>query len=123
MTTSKKYYLPPILYAIFIFILSSIPSYSIPSFGIKAEDLIVHFLEYSIFGFLLARAFIQSKNRINWKLCFLIILIGALYAASDEFHQKFVQGRYSEFSDFLADSGGVIWGLIIFVYQYQRHSD
>jgi VanZ family protein len=98
-----------------MFALSSIPSYSIPSFGIKAEDLIVHFIEYSIFGFLLARAFIQSQNKVTWKLCLLIALVGILYAASDEFHQKFVQGRYSEFSDFLADSLGVIGGLIVFL--------
>jgi len=85
-----------------------------PTWGITTKDFIFHLIEYSIFGFLLARAFIHSQQRGNWRSYILITLIGVLYAASDEFHQKFVAGRYSEFSDFIADSVGVILGLIIF---------
>jgi len=44
-----------------------------------------------------------------------IFIIGSLYAASDEYHQSFVEGRFSEVSDFLADSAGVILGLGGFV--------
>lgn len=116
MIVFYKFYLPAILYALLIFFLSSLPSYPIPSIGIEMEDLFLHFIEYSIFGFLLARAFIQSSNKISWKISLVIILIGILYAASDEFHQSFVEGRYSEFSDFLADSFGIFLGLSIFVY-------
>ena len=116
-------YFPAILWAILIFFASSIPSYSIPSWGITTKDFILHFIEYSIFGFLLARVFLHSQHRVSWRSCILITLIGILYAASDEFHQKFVEGRYSEFSDFIADSVGVIFGLIIFTILLQKQKN
>nr|WP_051527067.1 VanZ family protein [[Eubacterium] cellulosolvens] len=40
-------------------------------------------------------------------------LLGALYAASDEFHQLFVPGRSGQFTDVLIDSGGVIAGILL----------
>ena len=42
-------------------------------------------------------------------------LVGALYAASDELHQRFVSGRSGEIKDVLLDSSGVAFGILISV--------
>ncbi len=118
MTKNKwnpKDALPAIFYAGLIFFLSSLPSSVVPNLGISFGDLIIHFLEYSVFGYFLALAIMQSPSKINWKNFLAVFIIGSLYAASDEYHQSFVEGRFSEVSDFLADSAGIILGLIVFV--------
>ncbi|MFQ5864366.1 MAG: VanZ family protein [bacterium] len=116
MSRFYKYHLPAIVWALLIFFLSSLPSHTVESLSLKLDDLILHFVQYSIFGFLLARAIIQNPHRVNWKFCLIVSLIGILYAASDEFHQMFVPGRFAEISDFLADSVGVNFGLAVFAY-------
>ncbi|MFQ5708601.1 MAG: VanZ family protein [bacterium] len=79
------------------------------------DDLILHFLEYCAFGFLLSRAVIKTPQKACLRLCMITVSLGVLYAASDEFHQLFVAGRFSEWSDLLADSAGVTVGLGIFL--------
>lgn len=53
------------------------------------------------------------------------VMIGVVYAASDEFHQLFVPGRAGRITDVMIDSLGLIIG-IIFVYAvlglYSRYS-
>lgn len=110
-----KFVAPAICYAGLIFFLSSLPSSVVPNLRISFGDLIIHFFEYSVFGYLLGLAIMQSPSKINWKNFLVIFIIGSLYAASDEYHQSFVEGRFSEVSDFLADSAGVILGLGGFV--------
>jgi len=118
MTENKwnyKYALPAIFYAALIFFLSSLPSSAVPNLGISFGDLIIHFFEYLVFGYFVALAVMQSPSKINWKHFLMVFFIGSLYAAFDEYHQSFVEGRFSEVSDFLADSAGVILGLVVFV--------
>jgi len=110
-----KYVLPAAIYAALIFFLSSLSSSAVPNLGISFGDLILHFCEYSVFGYFVALAIMQSPAKINWKNLLMVIFIGGLYAASDEYHQSFVEGRFSEVRDFLADSAGVILGLVVFV--------
>ncbi|MGB7061355.1 MAG: VanZ family protein [Candidatus Zixiibacteriota bacterium] len=105
-TSLYKY--PAILYAILIFILSASPSISPPP-GFVLEDKIYHFIEYSIFSFLLFLAFFTSGKEFLKKHVFLLsVLIGTAYGLSDEIHQKFVPGRSSEFLDFVADCLGIV---------------
>jgi len=101
-----KYLLPAFFYAALIFFLSSLPSSAVPNFGITFGDLILHFCEYSVFGYFVALAVMRSPSKINWKNVLIVMVIGSLYAASDEYHQSFVEGRFSEVGDFLADSTG-----------------
>ena len=37
----------------------------------------------------------------------------ALYAASDEWHQRFVPGRSGQLSDLLVDTGGALFGILL----------
>ncbi|MCK4223779.1 MAG: VanZ family protein [candidate division Zixibacteria bacterium] len=98
-----------LIYALLIFAISAIPELTPPSFGFKIEDKILHFLEYSVFSFLLFLAFFTSGKEFLKKHVFLISsLIGIAYALTDELHQKFVPGRSCDFFDFLADCLGII---------------
>ncbi len=49
------------------------------------------------------------------KLWFLAVLISAAYAASDEFHQRFVPGRSGEFKDVMIDTSGAAMGAFLFL--------
>ena len=108
-----------LFYAILIFIISSIPHLTPPHLGFTLEDKVYHFLEYSIFSFLLFLAFFGSKTDFLKKHLFLFSsLIGIIYAYSDEFHQRFVPGRTYDLYDFAADCLGIIliqailWGYL-----------
>lgn len=110
----KKYYLPLGLYALFIFILSSIPSDEFPEIDVPFIDKYTHFIEYAIFSFLTIRALIKEdtiKNYISKSLS--AIVITALYGATDELHQLFVPGRNCEIMDLLADLLGAFIGVVI----------
>ncbi len=95
---------PVVLWAVLIYALSSIPSLST---GLGTWDLILrkiaHLTEYAILGALLLRALGRP-----W----LAILIGALYAVSDELHQHFVRGRHGAWYDVAIDTVGVTIGVI-----------
>ncbi len=72
-----------------------------------------HFVEYSILGLLLWRL-IHSDPA--WAACrpreyLTALLLAALYAASDEFHQSFVPGREAAVRDVLLDTCGAGFGL------------
>jgi hypothetical protein len=63
-----------------------------------------HCTEYFIFSLLLLRMIRGERTgwRLSWALA--AILIVFVYAGSDEWHQYFVPGRGSEFSDVLLDT-------------------
>lgn len=71
----------------------------------------LHLIEYAILGFLLIFAFLNFKYTL---------ITGYLYAISDEIHQRFVLGRGSKFTDTLFDLVGIILGIILFKFIYQR---
>ena len=71
-----------------------------------------HASEYAILGILLTGAILDIRKPWKRRLpaCF---LIGAVYAASDEFHQLFVPGRSGQIRDVMIDSAGVAAGIIL----------
>ena len=95
---------PIVLWAAVIFAFSSVPSLSS---GLGTWDLILrkfaHLTEYAILGALLLRA-IQRPA--------VAILVGALYAVTDEVHQHFVRGRHAAWYDVLIDTLGVSIGVL-----------
>ncbi|HET7153238.1 MAG TPA: VanZ family protein [Candidatus Kapabacteria bacterium] len=116
------YQLPALLFAVAIFIGSSIPGPQMPKVVLSVPDKILHVCEYSVFAFLIYRAI---KNQRRWKglirvaIIFTIVYASA-YAASDEFHQSFVPGRTMDFYDWLADTIGAFTGTGIGVLIYKR---
>jgi VanZ family protein len=113
--TFSKLWLPVITYAILIFWISSVER----PFGIELKitnaDKVIHFLEYSIFGFLLIRAIHGSNAVISRNAAILMTFaIGTFYGFTDELHQSVVPGRFATVTDFVFDSIGSFAGAIIF---------
>src|SRR4026208_2552266 len=74
-----------------------------------------HFSEYAILGFLAARAFISSSQRLlrtYWIHASIILLVS--YALLDEFHQSFVSSRTASIYDSLIDIAGGVFSLLCF---------
>jgi len=73
---------------------------------------IAHFSIYSFVG-ILVMAFLSTYNISENKRIIFSLLIGVLYASTDEFHQRFVPGRSGELTDIFLDSLGVLFGCLI----------
>jgi VanZ family protein len=105
--------LPAIAVASGIFIVSSIPQSALPPLQFDFIDKMIHFVVFFIFGLSLIVAFYpERQNQPLFKSVILIMLIGLLYSAMDEFHQFFVPGRSCDIFDWIADSVGVATSLI-----------
>ena len=115
MSRKLKYILPVILYCVVIYFLSGLTGDSTPK--IPISDKIIHVVVYSGLGFLVARSLTvlkpQNLGRANFVL--LSTIFCALYGVSDEVHQLFVDGRYSEFEDVVADAIGGALGSTAFI--------
>ena len=121
MQFSLKYFLPVLVYLLFIFFLSSLSNTGI-SVSFDKESLTLHILEYSILGLLMLRAFSNSNPGYPVKYLLLIsIAVSAFYGVTDEFHQAFVPGRNSSLIDLSADSLGSVWGSLIYLLVRKRN--
>jgi hypothetical protein len=70
-----------------------------------------------MFTFFLSLTLINK--RITEKLVFLVLLISLIYAASDEFHQFFVPGRFATIKDVAIDFFGSICA-VLFLSSFKR---
>lgn len=73
---------------------------------------LAHFTIYTIFG-INAFGFINTFNITLKRKILFAILIGALYASSDEFHQLFSIGRSASIKDVGIDCLGVAFGILL----------
>ncbi len=75
-----------------------------------------HLTEYGLFALLLWRAVrrpVKGDSRPwNWREARITLLMVMLYAATDEFHQRFVPTRTSLVSDVFIDTAGGAAGLL-----------
>ncbi len=71
---------------------------------------LAHFSEFMILAVLIKINYAEYRKDKTFLMPF---LYAAAYAASDEFHQLFVQGRYCSFKDVLIDSSGAFLGILI----------
>jgi VanZ family protein len=98
-------WLPPLALMGVIFVLSAQPSLDS---GLGVVDLIgrklIHFGEYALLCFLWWRALASVTTPRRAAL--LAFLIASAYAATDELHQTFVEGRHGNAVDWLIDSAG-----------------
>src|SRR5919112_1951159 len=98
-------WLPPLLLMGAIFFLSDQPSLDS---GLGVIDLIgrkvVHFAEYALLTFLWWRALATVTSPSRAALWAFLLASG--YAATDEYHQSFVEGRHGSPLDWAIDSAG-----------------
>jgi VanZ family protein len=79
-----------------------------------------HFTEYAILALLAARAFRTSSRELlreGWFWVSLVLI--ALYALSDEYHQSFISTRTASIYDSLIDTAGGLTALIV-VWLFER---
>lgn len=69
-----------------------------------------HFAEYALLGFFLRLLAGSYRWRRPTRLC---LLLGALYAGTDEVHQLFIAQRAAMWQDVLLDSTGVLAGITL----------
>ena len=91
-----------------IFYLSSEPE-PLPELTAAVWDKALHFLEYAGLAVLLGRAF-RGEGTAFRHAFVAAVGVASLYAASDEVHQMWVQGRDAAVLDWLAGSIGGIGG-------------
>lgn len=73
-------------------------------------DKVGHFLLFGILGAALAWG---SRGWDKRTLHLALVLMGVLFAASDELHQAFVPSRTPSLGDFLADALGLVVGYLL----------
>jgi len=76
-------------------------------------DKVVHCLEYMPVGFLILRWIVNrsgSRSRITARAMAAALILGILYAVTDEIHQAFIPRRSAELLDVAADGIGVLAG-------------
>ena len=80
---------------------------------------LAHFSEYLILALLWLNALRLSKVKKKYLIA---VIICALYAMTDEFHQTFILGRSGEYIDVLIDSSGSLTGtLFYFIISKFKH--
>ena len=98
-------WLPPLLLMGVIFFVSDQPSLNS---GLGAIDLIgrklIHFAEYALLTFLWWRALVTVTS--PGRAALFAFLLASGYAATDEYHQTFVDGRHGSPVDWAIDSAG-----------------
>ncbi len=95
-------YLPPVLWGVLIFILSS--QQTLPGFDESLWDFVfkklAHITVYAVLYLLLFRAVQLTINtQKNFRYLTIPLAICLVYAVTDEFHQSLVPGRYPTFRD------------------------
>jgi VanZ family protein len=105
-------WLPVVVWAGVIFAFSAVPSLGT---GLGTWDLILrklaHVTEYAVLGFLLARALRRPA---------VAVLLAAGYAATDEVHQTFVEGRHGAPRDVAIDAVGALVGALLWLRWSRR---
>ena len=114
-TLMLGYWLPVVLYVGVIFLVSAQPHLR-PPLSFQFSDKLMHVLEYSGLGVLLARALLASGPRQRpAALALLALCLGIAIGTADELFQATVPGRQSSGFDLMADTLGV--GLAQIVYR------
>lgn len=81
----------------------------------KIEHVIrklAHFSLYTVVG-ILVMSLMKTYKMENLGRISISLLVGVLYAISDEVHQSFVPGRGPSAQDILIDTLGIVFGLLI----------
>jgi VanZ family protein len=105
-------WLPPLVVMAAIFFFSAQPSLST---HLGTIDLIgrklTHFSEYALLCWLWWRVFVRftDARRAAW----IALAVSSAYAATDEFHQTFVEGRHGTPVDWAIDTAGATLAVVL----------
>jgi len=104
------YWLPTLFWMIVIFGFSAQPS--LHASAIDWQDFLIkksaHVTEYFILGLLLNFSLKKTTSLSVGRRCLLLIIMGMVYASTDEYHQTFIAGREGRVRDVLIDCIGIL---------------
>ncbi len=106
-------YIPLAIHWVSIFVLTSLPTKSMPSFAL--HDKVKHFIAYLVLTFFLSLTLrVQDKYaKIKEEFIKYTIIITLLYSTFDEIHQIFIPGRSAEVLDWIANLFGIFLGITL----------
>lgn len=112
---------PVVGYCLLIFALSAQTTLTAPG----GSDKVAHLIEYSVLGWLWARAAGNTWSVWSpWGLLLSTLLFTGIAGASDELHQFYVPGRFSAVSDAFADlCGGALGGISYLIWLWARDKE
>ena len=111
-------WLPPLLWAAFILVLTSIPGAHLPRIPIQGVDKVVHLSCYAVLARLTFPAVAASNGAV--RAAVLVMVAIAVFGALDEWHQQFIPGRSMDLFDWFADSLGGSLGLMAALVRGRR---
>ncbi|HEY8034177.1 MAG TPA: VanZ family protein [Methylobacter sp.] len=103
-----------LFYCLFIYWLSDQPSLPVPTL-FPVQDKILHAGAYFIMEVFAWRSFKHLFNR-PMTLALVSTIFCSLYGISDEWHQSFIVGRFSDVADWLADTSGAGFAAFLLAY-------
>lgn len=89
---------------------TSLPGHAVPDLGFDAGD-VAHLVMYAMLGLLVVRALRRGAGGVAPGRLLLAWPLIALFGAVDEWHQRFVPGRFPSVSDGVLDAIGAALGL------------
>ncbi|OGL79447.1 hypothetical protein A3J43_02025 [Candidatus Uhrbacteria bacterium RIFCSPHIGHO2_12_FULL_54_23] len=111
-----RHWLPPLLWAVLIFIGSSIPGREIPGM-VSTASILLHVGEYCALAALAARAGARQPGGMQgWQIAVVAFAAAVWFAVTDEIHQAWVPGRTVDTMDFIADAAGAGAGTLAWYF-------
>ena len=107
-----RFFVPAALYYGLIYFLSDQPQIRIP-LAFPLQDKIFHFAIYAGFGVCLLFGLARIDRLGARRRLGTLVILGAIAAGLDEFHQAFVPGRTSDFADAAVDVLGILAAWLI----------
>jgi VanZ family protein len=105
---------PAVIVMVIIFIASATPASDLPDLG--GLDFFAkkgaHMLGYALLAAAYFHALNHEKRITRLRLAIAVSLV-ILYAATDEWHQRFTPGRTPKFTDVCIDTAGGLIGLAV----------
>lgn len=106
MNRRVVFWLPAVVWALGIFVLSAMSHPPAPGPEFRMKDKLGHWVLYCGLGWLVARALHRGHNRSLPQTFWLAILLASAYGVTDEWHQYFVPHRRCDWADWATDTLG-----------------
>lgn len=103
-----------IIFSLLIFYFSSLTRVELLPESLLNKDKLLHLSGFFLYGLSIQLFVITISKASKFKQMLFVLLIGSIYAMSDELHQSFVPGRMPDIFDFIVDVIGIILSLFLF---------
>ncbi len=92
--------------------------------GIIRLDYFIHFCEYASLAFLAYLAYSDKLYHLSIRKYASLTVLVIFFSMVDEFHQKFIPGRYFNIKDLCSNISGIIAALIfcVLVFRYMQRN-